>query len=466
METKRYGHTLLKPFALFCCLALFGEADAQTGSPKPIPESEFYFLEISGADSSEVMDYFNFTAYENPYGKIFIPSLGPMLLFVKGFEFIHRPEDGNKIEIKKDEHFLYVNEKLRAMKATASPEFLRRLKAIKREDVSRLDVVFIDSIPAEAYSHISRLIDYKPDLSLMFNKSKKTNQSILANTSPRILILGDGNLPNGMDLNNVEFLIVGADSLFYAYPELKGKISMMNALRSLIIVSYKNFSDSDMEVFSKCRNLRGITILDNKIYRFGFLENHPELEKLLLGIYGDTKNHIKNLPKLKWLHIASDSIVIINKFDHLRNLTVLGLIEGNYSLTRKDIQDIASYNPNLRYLDVRSIKNFPTLSPLVQLNNLEGISIDTTVNVEEFAQMKKLKYVGINNIDFDTEIKKKEALEKIRKIKTYCPSCLVNEVDLDLGLCLGSGWILLFFPVLVFVVFFYRGFGHQSGGAS
>jgi len=126
---------------------------------------------------------------------------------------------------------------------------------------------------------------------------------------------------------------------------------------------------------------------------------------------------------------------------NIKNLKYLnpGIID------QKHLETILSSNPglvflNLIYSDVESLK------PLEQARNLQGIALGgenlDSLSFSPLATLPELHYLGLSS-----ELENEQ--EIVDKIRLACPNCIIYKHQ---GFCLGSGWLILFIPLLLILL--------------
>ena len=101
-------------------------------------------------------------------------------------------------------------------------------------------------------------------------------------------------------------------------------------------------------------------------------------------------------------------------------------------------------HPDLVILDTTGNKNIRRLAPVTSLKRLEGLILAGPYEDMMAVQgVTSLRFLGILN-----ETWKALSPEDIAMIRKALPDAMVVRVS---PMCLGSGWILLLVPALVFV---------------
>ena len=105
-------------------------------------------------------------------------------------------------------------------------------------------------------------------------------------------------------------------------------------------------------------------------------------------------------------------------------------------------------HPPLRVLELLDCRNVNDLGPLKALRELEGlVLLSPLATFEPLYEMESLRLLVLPEDVFI------ESPDEVRKLEGALPECTVVAG----GLCLGSGWILLLFPVVALAWLLSRG---------
>ena len=203
---------------------------------------------------------------------------------------------------------------------------------------------------------------------------------------------------------------------------------------------------------------------DVKSLSYGFLEVNgppPDLSKFgnLEDLFVTLDSHQLELAKLPNPEKLR-SLSIFGEWSNIKNPETVKNLEHLLpgEISGKELAAILPMFPGLVSLNLRQTK-LQDLSILQAVPNLEvlilGISHENPdIDLNPLRELKNLKYLGlpgevIENPDF---------MEKIRKV---CPQCYIVHKQ-TFSICLGSGWLTLFLPLIGLIFLLKRHKHHQS----
>lgn len=173
------------------------------------------------------------------------------------------------------------------------------------------------------------------------------------------------------------------------------------------------------------------------------LGKQPGLEKLtLVGCDGDHLTDLSALaayPKLHLLAFRGCEVAELGPLAALKNLRWLGLPDET---TQSQLEQIALALPELEFLELLVPDDVTDLAPLTQMKNLRGLILETEAPPDPLFEMDQLEYLALS-IDSDEESPYGEHI--IPRLRAELPETVLARVE---GFCLGSGYILLLFPMV------------------
>lgn len=213
-------------------------------------------------------------------------------------------------------------------------------------------------------------------------------------------------------------------------------------LISLILKNWDPLGNGN-DSLPNAKFLQSVTLVEPTITNLSFLEQVPELKSLYV-VSGDTLTdigYLYEIPSLNTLGFPFCSkISDIQSINHLHSLKWV-----SYPVNTKpeELSQIQTSFPDLQVLELIGCEEINDLSPVVALDSLQCLIIDLPdVDLTPVTAMSNLRLLVIDEDKF------KESTDKISGIREALPGLQVLPGG---GLCMGSGWILLLFPMLFFI---------------
>jgi hypothetical protein len=370
-------------------------------------------------------------------------------------ESLHFRVSGNK---------LYINQELKAISIAGTEP----IDTLTNDEIRNLETISLmrDSIGMDWYNQLAGYIQINQQISVIphyvldpNNPKDIGNQAfnLMHPTTPEILVCGTSFWELGaMNLGLVKSAIVhGAPTTathFYqqlaALPRLKNIVSQeAEAAKILLgdsVESISVFDDTTLNDISMIKNkdkIKQLQLIDN--FNKGSRPAPIDFNKLA---------SFKNLKSFGYYNPDESTArkFFINLFPlhGVTDLTVSNIKIG-------DLAGIAERNPGLQNLTVFPYDRITNLNWAANFSHLKSLSLyvdsyevfTDTANSSALSKLKELKYLGIGtngNRHLD-----RTSIE-YQNLMSACPSCNIYAW----GICLGSGWLLLFFPAFgVFLLF-------------
>jgi hypothetical protein len=271
-------------------------------------------------------------------------------------------------------------------------------------------------------------------------------------------------------------------------PQIQGIDSAMRIIDPVWIVCEELNFNTDY-----AKNVRQIVFTDGNaedLYRINNLQNleeiiiysedHPELQNitinsnirsLVIGLTEDDLSIVSRYPNLQKLVVINDAHLLdISAVSQLKNLNILvlpheanvkeiqplhGLEELQWlnfppNVTDEDLSTIVDHNKKLKVVGISNYNQKLDLEPLTSLDDLIGLNIyGNSFDIESLKALKQLGYLGIpKEILYDST--------NFAQLRANLSDTLI--VPNNIGICLGTGWILIFIPVLAIVFFLFSAF--------
>jgi hypothetical protein len=117
----------------------------------------------------------------------------------------------------------------------------------------------------------------------------------------------------------------------------------------------------------------------------------------------------------------------------------------SHGVTQQEFDTFTLSHPRIEIIEVIGNDTISNLQSLTKLNNLYGLTImDTVTDLATVKTLKNLKYLSLPLILLEDSIKKAELQRELPDTRI-----VANE-----GFCMGSGWLLLLFPIVLILRFF------------
>jgi hypothetical protein len=249
------------------------------------------------------------------------------------------------------------------------------------------------------------------------------------------------------NINNLELLILdGTNKLDFLYH--------IPGLNSLIIFFLDPQVNKDF-TFVKINNLRSLSILLSDIEDLACIGEITKLQSLNLDLCGSLTDisSVKNFPRLKSLSITGcEEISDITLINSISSLTWISFPPN---INQETFANIVDQHPSLQVIELVECEGINDLSPLEGLNNIKAITLDVSAtDYTPLYHLKTLEYILFPEDIFE------ENKQEISYLQEALPNAQI--VPGGGGFCLGSGWILLLFPMIMISVTI-RGYLLKSG---
>jgi hypothetical protein len=334
---------------------------------------------------------------------------------------------------------LYVNGKIYSIDIPDNDHMKPWLKNVKDLDLSAFELINIESkIPDSYLPDLVDLAGLRPDAGLIYNDEMGDMAELLKIFHPKFIggpkfRKSDYDLLAG--LNEIKILMVSPEDSLIAGPlpsmpsleqlfltEMNGNKVLPNDLlnnnkqiKRVVLEEPGNF---DLSILAPLDNLKELVVAGaDTILHFDLINNHKKLEVLSIAtekrVYDPS---LIKLPSLRWLLIPS-------------------------FVTQKEFSFLTDNHPNLEVVELFRNDTINSLLPLSNLPKLVALTVmDTITDIASLKKLTNLKYLSLPGKCL------KDTLLTADLHKSL-PNTLIVANE---GFCLGSGWLLLLFP-LVFV---------------
>ena len=353
--------------------------------------------------------------------------------------YLYKTRHGNAVDLKKDDVFLYLNGKIHSaiLNEKTREGFLNWLNSASPGDRKNLAALNVN-LPeiGNALEPLKKLIADNPGIYLNFNDVETDGaKDLLAATQPEFFALVDIELVS-MDLSRTITIYVEEDAEFST-----AQLSAANlpALKHLILHGADEETVGDI-----VRGLPNLEFLSLSCAKLPMMGEDSQLKNLHV-FCEDTADvtSISALTRLSQLNLMGnfENLQGLENIRKLRYLTLRGALQPHLAI-------LSENNPDLLFLDISNttIENLEFLS---NVKKLQGLALPDAkalegVSLEPIRSLAELRYIGLT-----AEIEDKAPAPILDEIRAVCPNCVIYFTQ---GFCLGSGWILLFLPLLALLL--------------
>jgi hypothetical protein len=367
-----------------------------------------------------------------------LASEGDLICYGDEF-FIYRRSIGNKFQFNTSDEGGYINGKITTLNLRRSNSVIPWFKQMKTADLSALEFIKIDSLVHESYyPYLTDLARIKPGIGLYYDGDLNDISGMIKLFNPRYIV---GSIIYGRDfdllsgLTSLELLVATFDDSVNT-----GPLPAMPGLKHLFLAKGNDKVILNDKFLSENRSLERITIMESKRIDFSLLIPLSNLKELVLCNF-DTivnfdliKNH-KNLEVLSIIGEKSDYMPERDGLDGIRWITF------SPEVTQGVFDSFINGHPDLEVAEILDNDTISSLASLSVLRNLYGLTItDTLTDLASVKSLKNLKYLSLPSSVLEDKVVKDD-LHKLMPGSRI----VANE-----GFCLGSGWLLLIVPLILF----------------
>jgi hypothetical protein len=409
-------------------------------SCKQKPES-YFILEFTGDEAvmnytKSLYMYSHKSDSANPTAVL--AEEGDLILYGDQF-FIFRKSLGNKFQFYTTNEGGYINGKLTTLNLRKSDDVISWFNKMKTADLSALDFIKIDSaIPDNYYPYLTELAKVKPGIGLYYDGDFKDISEMIKLFNPRYLV---GEIIYGSDfdllatLTNLELLVATLDDSVSI-----GTLPVLPRLKNLLLAKVNDKLVLNDKFLSENKSVESMTIMESKRIDFSLLKPLINLKELVIYNFDTIENFdlIKNHTNLEMLSIISE------KSDYRPLTTGLSGIRWmtfSPDVTQDDFNSFVNKHLNLEVAEILNNDTIRSLSALLKLKNLYGLTItDTLMDLASVKSLKNLKYLSLPSSVLEDKLVKDDLQKMLPDTRI-----VANE-----GFCLGSGWLLLLVPLILF----------------
>ncbi len=451
---KRIPFTL----ALFGLISLFIQLSCSTD--RSSDDATFNLVEFSNVTAVFNLSrtHILFGSYADTSGKSAIMAANGDLLFLmfedESLFMRYDMNYGNSIEMAIDtvcKKRFFDQDDLVALYLTEDSLLMEWLDSVDGQTFSQLRTLQITLPVPERYRPLlQKIAEQGAGAGLVLECDSNVTESdikTLQALSPKWIYLTDCHLniqdPPVVSLfHEVELLgVEGEDIQWTLAPDL------LPNLASLIL---KNWNPLETGHYSlpNAEFLQSLTLVEPNITDLSFLEQAPKLINLYV-VCCDTLSdigYLREIPSLNTLGFPFCSrITDIQAMNHFHSM--MWLSYPTYT-NPEEFSQISTFFPDLQVLELIGCEKISDLSAIATMDALQCLIIDLPdIDLTPLSTMSNLGLLVIEEDKFE------ESANEISGITEALPGLQVLPGG---GLCMGSGWILLLFPMLFLIWLFHQ----------
>lgn len=408
--------------------------------------SKYRIVKFSGAQSYSnwtFSSYYN-NVTENAAGIAALPLFEDELILISyedpQFYYKYQLKDGVDLNFNLEEYKLFLNNNLIAVEISDNGEVMDWLESVKASDVKDLrSIIITDSLTDEYIEPLNRLARLKPNLGISLESSFPSLEYILNTYNPVWLSCpfesGSGRISIQELIENEKNLeLLLTDGEFLDSVDLSG----LSQLNQLIIMEFENeMGENQIDL---PQNLENLVLSGSAINNLDIISDLKKLKNLSVTMSEllEIKSEINNLKNLRRLSFSG--IEEIPDFDLIGEIPGLRRFAFPIDISQENFNWFLSINDQLEIIEMTACESITDIEPLTKLPELRCLSVtDSDIPFEAYSNLKDLKYLSLS-YDIDDDKVEIDGLQSKLADTLIVPSS---------GLCLGSGWLLAFLPILL-----------------
>lgn len=369
------------------------------------------------------------------------------------FCYRYRKSDGLMLEFSKQQFMLLLNGSLISIRITNDDTINSWLENIEYETIKDLRSVFItDEISGINLELITKLSELMPEVGIYIDSQDEETDEVIKLFEPLWLINFNEKLsPEAIEMvNHSEKLdILRIDAELNDLDEF----SEMNNLEILFIENFDQPEPGDEPALFE--GLRTLNISESGISNLDFLGSCRNIRELSLIDCESLKDisALNQLPGLRTLNlIACDSLKEVNVIGKMQKLKWISFPNN---IEQQEFDLFLSSHPFVEIIDLIGCENIEHFSRIKELKQLSCLSIyGMEVPVDSVLQLNNLKFLSLPEEILDDE-------KNVSLLKENLPETIIVPSG---GICLGTGWILLFIPFAMIIGLFVAQFRKTGYG--
>jgi len=354
---------------------------------------------------------------------------------------LYRESTGlDSFDIRTSRNISYINGKVSSVTIPDNDEMIPWFKELKSTDLSALDFIYFkEQIPENYIPYLTELSGIKPGIGLGYGENLKDIEKMLKIFKPEFIIGGDlsqeeFSLLSGLD--NLKILGVSFSDSLYSEP-----LPAMKQLKQLIIQGNKGDPFGKIDFLANNRQIENISVFSESRFDLSLIKNLLNLKELIIS-KADSLDNFSLIKSHKKLEVLSLNGKISKNIEILKELSNIRWIIFDETVKQEEFNSFIRDHPSLEIVEVANNDLIPSLKPLSELRTIYGLTVsDTVIDLATLKSLKTLKFLSLpDDILADSTIKS--------DLQIALPNAKIVANE---GVCLGSGWLLLIFPLILII---------------
>ena len=374
--------------------------------------------------------------------------------------FPFHESDGNVLHLEKRDTTVFLNGKAVSVSLTEDGKGLEWLQRATPADLVNLRMLIVASnLEKKDYPIVEKLARAQPNLGLFFqdNVQPELIAEILSRFEPRFLAVDAAVLTERTE--TIKPALAGVETLWLIKVDgdSAGGASL-DFLSRLPLLHTLLLSEWDPRITGELpkgmHGLRSLTLMQCEVRDLTFLHSLNGLQELNLWAVDKLENisSLADMPGLRKLVLltAKDKVKNLSVLDKLPHLTWLALPEN---ISQEEFNNVVEHHPELEGIELNSV-NLADLSPLRQLPDLRAaVLLQGNFNTDVLKDLRGLRFLALPKEAFTGA-----DAEKTAALVQQLPAASIVPAQ---PFCLGSGWILLLAPLVMFLYILVHGQQHS-----
>jgi hypothetical protein len=369
---------------------------------------------------------------------ILLANKGDLIGFNDDDYFVYSDPSQTKITFKTKNGINYVNNKINSIDMNDKIDMIPWFKEMKNTDISSLEFInFKSKINENYFPWLKELAKTKPDLGFVYGEELGSMVKLLEIFKPKFIIAADistkdfsmiSSLTN-LELLSGKLIDSGGTNPLPAMPHLKQLF--LTDIKSNVVLNDLLINNSQIEK---------LILMKSGEFDFSVIKPLTGLKELIINGFDTTINSdlVNNLKQLEVLSVTEEKFRFDKSFTGLANIRWMTFSPGT---TQSDFKTFNETHPDLEVVEIVNNKLINSLQPLSNLNKIIGLTIsDTLTDIATIKSLKNIKFLSLPNKVLADSVTKAD-------LRKSLPGTLIVA---NHGFCLGSGWILLIIPLILF----------------
>jgi hypothetical protein len=426
------------PFFSLLLIILFTACSIK---PEPYSIIEFKRGEQVSNYSKSLLLTANTSDSVNPV--VVLGSKGDLFMFGDYMFLLNDTATQTRFVCQYNDSVLYINGKIYSINIPGNDHMIAWMKNLKEMDLSALQIINFESKIEKSYiPYLTELAGLRPDAGLFYNGELGDMAEMLKIFHPQ-LVAGSTIHRSDYDLFSEQtqlriLMVEPGDSL------ITDPLPPMPFLEQLFLTGINKNAVISNDLLKNNPQIKRFIMEKSGSLDFSILQPLDNLKELVIRGADSILNFnlINNHKKLELLSIAGDDLVydpLLIKLPSLRWMTI------SSNVTQKEFDSFINTHPGLEIFEISDNDSIRSLQTLAKLPKLYGLTVmDTITDIASLKQLTNLKYLSLPADCLKDTLVKADLHKSLPNTRI-----VANE-----GFCLGSGWLLLLFPLVLIFRFF------------